>query len=151
MSPPWPEEQVKEMRCLFRSLPKIRENRDGKWKETNTFAPVRTIFPDTKMRSTIFGCFMRYIRPGNSSGSYCTLREHKEVKFQPHFDFTKKKAFLLKLPKSIYATIIIIIIIMPIPINWGRLHNLTFQSEHIKCKLIGKLSSLGYLLLSKFS
>lgn len=35
-----------------------------------TFAPVRTIFPDTKISSTILGCFIRYISPGNSSGSY---------------------------------------------------------------------------------
>jgi len=39
-----------------------------------TLAPVITIFPETKIRSTIFGCFMRYIRPGKSSGSYCINR-----------------------------------------------------------------------------
>lgn len=35
-----------------------------------TLAPVRTILPETKMSNTIFGCFIRYIKPGNNSGSY---------------------------------------------------------------------------------
>ena len=33
--------------------------------------PVKTTLPDTKMSSTTLGCFMRYIRPGKISGSYC--------------------------------------------------------------------------------
>ena len=40
-----------------------------------TLAPVITIFPDTKIRSTIFGCFILYISPGNSSGSYWRERD----------------------------------------------------------------------------
>ena len=32
-------------------------------------SPVRTTLPDTNMRSTIFGLTIRYIKPGNSSGS----------------------------------------------------------------------------------
>ncbi len=33
--------------------------------------PVRTTLPETKISRTIFGTFILYMRPGNSSGSYC--------------------------------------------------------------------------------
>lgn len=32
--------------------------------------PVSTIFPDTNINNTILGLTMRYIKPGNNSGSY---------------------------------------------------------------------------------
>jgi len=49
-----------------------------------TLAPVMTIFPETKISSTIFGCFMRYINPGNSSGSYCT-KKMKDDKYKEEY------------------------------------------------------------------
>jgi hypothetical protein len=42
-----------------------------------TFAPVNTIFPDTNTNNTILGACIRYIRPGNSSGSYYHIIEYE--------------------------------------------------------------------------
>ncbi|PHT99233.1 Cysteine-rich receptor-like protein kinase 2 [Capsicum chinense] len=36
-----------------------------------TFAPVTTIFPEVKINNIIFGCFIRYISPGNITNMGC--------------------------------------------------------------------------------
>lgn len=37
--------------------------------KTDLYIPVNTTFPDTKINNTILGFTIRYISPGNSSGS----------------------------------------------------------------------------------